>query len=85
MSKAMRKGRIFIDWLRNQRGSTAIMPWSVRARPGAPVAAPIAWSELDAIEGGGQFSLKDQPELAKRATGKLLGGWGQAKQVLPDM
>ena len=37
MSKAKRKGKIFIDWLRNQRGSTAILPYSARARSGAPV------------------------------------------------
>ena len=41
MSKARRKGRIFIDWLRNERGSTVIAPYSVRARPGAPVAMPV--------------------------------------------
>ena len=44
MAKAKRKGRIFIDWLRNQRGSTAVMPYSARSRSGAPVAAPIAWT-----------------------------------------
>ena len=50
MSKAKRKGRIFIDWLRNERGATAIAPLSVRARPDAPVAAPITWEELPDID-----------------------------------
>src|SRR3546814_3954408 len=55
MSKARRKGRIFVYWLRNQRGSTAIMPYSVRARPDAPVAAPLPWYELAYIVIGSLF------------------------------
>src|SRR4029079_8421152 len=50
--KEQRKGRIFLDWLRNQRGATAVLPYSVRGREGAPVAAPVVWSELDKYEGG---------------------------------
>jgi len=50
MSKAKRKGRIFIDHFRNQRGSSAIAPYSPRAREGAPVAWPVAWKDLDGIE-----------------------------------
>ncbi|MGN6690517.1 MAG: DNA ligase D, partial [Sphingopyxis sp.] len=46
MSKAKRKGKIFIDYLRNQRASTAIMPYSARAREQAPVAVPVGWDEL---------------------------------------
>ncbi len=47
MSKAKRRGRIFIDYLRNGRGSTAIASYSTRARMGAPVAVPIRWDELN--------------------------------------
>ncbi len=83
MSKAKRKGRIFIDWLRNQRGSTAILPYSVRAREGAPVAAPIAWSEVSDVTGGGHFNLNDAAKLIERASGRLLQGWGVADQPLP--
>jgi bifunctional non-homologous end joining protein LigD len=82
--KVQRKGRIFLDWLRNQRGATAVMPYSARAREGAPVAAPIAWEELDKYEGGNHFTIRDADELLERASSKLLKGWGEAKQALPD-
>jgi len=45
--KNKRKGRVFIDTLRNSYGQTAVAPYAVRARPGAPVATPIDWSQLD--------------------------------------
>ena len=81
--KNQRKGRIFLDWLRNQRGATAIMPYSARARDGAPVAAPIGWEELDKIKGGNDFTIRDSDKLIERAESKLPAGWGQAKQKLP--
>ena len=84
MSKAKRKDRIFLDWLRNQRGSTAIMPYSARAREGAPVAAPITWDELDDFKGGNTFTVKDAKKLLKRASSRTLQGWGVADQSLPD-
>jgi bifunctional non-homologous end joining protein LigD len=82
--KVQRKGRIFLDWLRNQRGATAVMPYSARAREGAPVAAPIAWEELDDYDSGAAFSIQDAAELLRRAKLKRLAGWGKAKQSLPD-
>ena len=82
--KVERKGRIFLDWLRNQRGATAVMPYSARAREGAPVAAPVAWEELDRYESGHHFSIRDARELLDRAASKRLAGWGKAKQALPD-
>ena len=82
--KVQRKGRIFLDWLRNQRGATAVMPYSARAREGAPVSAPVAWEELDRYDSGHHFSIRDADELIERASSKMLAGWGKAKQALPD-
>lgn len=56
-SKAVRPGRVFIDYLRNSRGATSVAPYSVRARSGAPVALPIAWDELSRLTRPDQFSL----------------------------
>ncbi|HEV7659454.1 MAG TPA: DNA ligase D [Allosphingosinicella sp.] len=85
LAKAKRTGRIFIDYLRNQRGATAIMPYSARAREGAPVAAPINWEELDEMKSGGRFSVRDAELLLDRASSRLLQGWGEASQVLPGV
>ena len=57
MAKAKRKGRIFIDWLRNERGGTAVAPYSARARRGAPAARPVTWKELESLERADAFSL----------------------------
>ncbi|PXA99098.1 DNA ligase D [Nostoc sp. 3335mG] len=67
MSKAKRKGRLFIDYLRNERGSTAICPWSARSREGAPVAVPISWDEVETIKAANIFSLET---AAARAAGE---------------
>jgi bifunctional non-homologous end joining protein LigD len=83
LSKAKRNGRIFVDYLRNQRGATAVMPYSVRARPGAPVAVPLTWEELRGLDSPGHWSLHDGHDLAKRADSKALRGWGRADQALP--
>ena len=85
MSKAKRVGKIFIDYLRNQRGATAVLPYSARARAGAPVAVPIAWGELKGFTDAHPFSIGDAKRLQDRANGKGLAGWGFAEQPLPKL
>ena len=59
MSKAKRDGRIFIDYLRNDYTATAIADYAVRARPGAPVAVPLDWKELDGLTSAAPFTIPD--------------------------
>jgi bifunctional non-homologous end joining protein LigD len=58
LSKKARKGKLFIDYLRNERGSTAIAPYSTRAREGAPVAVPVGWDEIETLNSANGFSLE---------------------------
>lgn len=60
-TKAKREGRIFIDYLRNGRGATAIAPYGTRARAGAGVAMPVAWEEIDSLSGAAQYTLENAP------------------------
>jgi bifunctional non-homologous end joining protein LigD len=61
-SKAQRAGKIFIDWLRNGRGATSVATYSTRARANAPVSTPVAWDELDGIQGAAEFTLANLPQ-----------------------
>lgn len=83
LSKAKRDGKIFIDYLRNQRGSTAVVPYSVRARAEAPVATPLTWEELEAIDKPSHWHVGDAQLLVKRAKSRALFGWGRVTQSLP--
>jgi bifunctional non-homologous end joining protein LigD len=68
VSKSARKGRIFIDYLRNAHGATAIGPYSVRARENAPIAVPIEWSALDGEDiRFDRFNVRNSAALLKRS------------------
>jgi bifunctional non-homologous end joining protein LigD len=85
LPKAQRKGRIFVDYLRNQRGATAVMPYAARARDGAPVAAPMTGKEMETIDTPSHFTIRDAKALIRRASTKTLSDWGRANQILPDL
>jgi bifunctional non-homologous end joining protein LigD len=62
MSKAKRRGKIYIDYLRNAKTATAVCAYSTRARAGAPVSVPLRWDELDADIRGDYFNVRNTPE-----------------------
>ena len=80
MTKALRKGRIFIDYFRNSREATSIAAYSSRARPGAPVSAPVAWERLPRTVGGNDFTVLD---LKKRIKDDAWAEIGKVRQRLP--
>jgi bifunctional non-homologous end joining protein LigD len=61
ITKSKRRGKILIDYLRNQRGMTAVAPYSTRARPGAAVSMPLAWKELSRGIGPDYFTVDNTP------------------------
>ncbi|HEX4068662.1 MAG TPA: non-homologous end-joining DNA ligase [Candidatus Babeliales bacterium] len=68
MSKQKRGNRIFVDWLRNGFGATAVAPYAVRAREGAPVAVPITWKELMSTQMDSQkYNIKNIAKHMKKA------------------
>jgi bifunctional non-homologous end joining protein LigD len=82
MTKAARKGKIFIDHFRNARGATAILPYSPRARPGAPVAMPVAWEELSQIDPK-SFDVRTVSDLLSERRADPWRDLLQTKQLLP--
>jgi bifunctional non-homologous end joining protein LigD len=65
MTKASRNNRIYLDYLRNDRGATSIAPYSPRARSGAPVSMPLQWKDLSA-ENVPRFHVSDFPKWRDR-------------------
>ena len=61
MAKAQRKGKVFVDYLRNVRGANAVGAYSTRAREGAPVSVPVDWDELDRLSGPKDFTVAEVP------------------------
>ena len=84
--KERRKGRIFIDYLRNGRGASAVASYSLRARPGFPAATPIAWDELRKLSGGNAFNRLN---LVKRLETLVGDPWDElissAVKITPKM
>ncbi len=85
MTKSLRKGKIFIDYLRNSLEQTAVAAYSTRAREGAPVSAPVTWDELGRVKSANQYTLLN---LGKRLGSLKRDPWadiGRVKQKLPDL
>jgi bifunctional non-homologous end joining protein LigD len=83
-SKAKRPGKIFVDYLRNARGSTAVCSYSLRNRPGAPIATPLHWEELPEVRAGDQFRNSN---IGKRLAQLPADPWAdidRIEQRLPD-
>ncbi|RMF02016.1 MAG: DNA polymerase domain-containing protein [Alphaproteobacteria bacterium] len=83
LSKAKRRGKVFIDHLRNRRGSTAIVPFSPRARAGAPVAMPLSWPALGPLRRSATASVATAAARLKRMRRDPWQGYFELRQTLP--
>ncbi|HZW12957.1 MAG TPA: DNA ligase D [Noviherbaspirillum sp.] len=69
MGEKNRVGKIFVDYLRNRRQASTVVPYSVRARPGLPVATPIAWDELEQVTSAAMWTIASLPGRLARNMG----------------
>jgi len=83
MSKAKRNGRIFIDYLRNGRGATSVVAYSLRARAGAPVSAPVRWDQLGKDLHPDSITLRNAAEWLGALRGDPWVGYQEARRPLP--
>jgi bifunctional non-homologous end joining protein LigD len=85
MTKSERKGRIFIDYLRNGRGATSVAAYSTRARAGAPVSTPIDWSELNARLAPDKFTVRNLHQRLARLRHDPWRDLSRIRQKLPSV
>jgi len=84
ITKLRREGRIFVDYLRNAEGATAVAPYSARAKAGAPVAMPIDWEDLGTDMRFGHFNVRNVPELLRRRKRDPWEGLARGRPKLTD-
>lgn len=84
MTKAKRVGKIFVDYLRNGQGATAVLPYSPRARPGAPIAMPIAWKDLRRIDPQ-EFTVRSAKDWLKKRRRDPWAEFFEISQRLPEL
>jgi bifunctional non-homologous end joining protein LigD len=85
-SKERRRGKIYLDYLRNARGASAVASYSLRVKPGFPVATPIEWEELRKLSGGGAFNrLNIMRRLETLAADPWDGLVSSALKITPKM
>jgi bifunctional non-homologous end joining protein LigD len=82
LAKAARGGRIFVDYLRNERGQTAVAAYSTRARAGAPVSTPLDWKELKPSLKSDRFNVRNLPARLARG-GEPWKDFDAARRPLP--
>ena len=81
--KQEREGRIYIDYLRNNREASAVAPYSTRSKPGAPVAMPLAWEELSAAIKPNGFTVENAGERLASLKRDPWAGLNEVEQALP--
>ena len=82
MAKAQRKGKIYVDYLRNVRGANAVGAFSTRAREGAPVSVPVDWDELDRLSGPTDFTVAEVPlRVLGFGSGRAADPWARYLKV----